>query len=274
MNIGTVRRAATNAISSTAQPLDASPPLKQRLSSGGSLLDMPSFVSAVLYGPLNLQALPGSGAAQAPQVARLLCPAGLRAIDQSGPPGVAIFTDSHTTEALAAMAPEVALVWLMSGLAAEQAECEAHYAAELRRPLLVACLLDRLAQVRGRATAHAPTRSARPSLLSRSCSPPCHAALRTVQPFVLCTACPLQIETHARTRSTPPRLPWRLRLSPPVRRRRRGAPPPPRARADDEPQPKAARTQEAAARAPAAWAASDEELEARVAAVAGRGAHC
>ena len=111
------RRAATNAISSTAQPLDASPPLKQRLSSGGALLDMPSFVSAVLYGPLNLQALPGSGAAQAPLVARLLCTAGLRAIDQSGPPGVAIFTDSPTTEALAAMAPEVALVWLVSGLA-------------------------------------------------------------------------------------------------------------------------------------------------------------
>ena len=183
------RAFAQKSLRRPSRVLDASPPLKQRLSSGGALLDMPSFVSAVLYGPLNLQALPGSGAAQAPQVARLLCTAGLRAIDQSGPPGVAIFTDSHTTEALAAMAPEVALVWLMSGLAAEQAECEAHYAAELRRPLLVACLLDRLAQVRGRATAHAPTRSARPSMLSRSCSPPCHAALRSVQPIVLCTAC-------------------------------------------------------------------------------------
>ena len=145
VNIGNARRAATNAISSTAEPLDASPPLKQRLSNSGALLD----ILAVLYGPLNLQALPGSGAAHAPLVARLLCTAGLRAIDQSGPPGVAIFTDSHTPEPLAAMAPEVALVWLMSGLAAEQAECEAHYAAELRRPLLVACLLDRLAQVRG-----------------------------------------------------------------------------------------------------------------------------
>ena len=268
VNIGNARRAATNAISSTAEPLDASPPLKQRLSNGGALLDMPSFVSAVLYGPLNLQALPGSGAAQAPLVARLLCTAGLRAIDQSGPPGVAIFTDSHTTEALAAMAPEVALVWLMSGLAAEQAECEAHYAAEQRRPLLVACLLDRLAQVRGRVTAHAPTRSARPSMLSRSCSPPYHAALRAVQPFVLCTACPLQIRDACPHAVDAAALAVALApLTAPSAAAAAGAPPPPRARADDGPPPKAARTQEAAAPAPAAWAASDEELEARVAAV-------
>ena len=138
---------AVTAAASTTAPLDASPPLERRLSNG-ALLDMPSFVSEVLYGPLNLQALPGSGATQALLMARLLCTAGLRAVDQSGPPGVAIFTDSRTAEPLAAMAPEVALVWLMGGLAAEQAECEAHYAAELRRPLLVACLFDRLAQVR------------------------------------------------------------------------------------------------------------------------------
>ena len=245
-------------------PLDASPPLERRLSNGAPL-DMPAVLAAVLYGPLNLQALPGSGATQALLMARLLCAAGMRAVDQSGPPGVAIFTDSRTAEPLAAMAPDVALVWLMSGLAAEQAECEAHYAAELRRPLLVARLLDRLAQVR-LVLPHAPPDSP-------CCSPPFHAVPHTVQPSVLCTACTLQIRDACPHAVDAVALAVALAPLTVVDTVAVAAPPPPRARADDEPHPKAARTQEAATPAPAAaptpaaWAASDEELEARVAAL-------
>ena len=105
-------------------------------------------------------------------------------------------------------------------------------------------------------------------MLSRSCSPPYHAALRAVQPFVLCTACPLQIRDACPHAVDAAALAVALApLTAPSAAAAAGAPPPPRARADDEPQPKATRTQEAAAPAPAAWAASDEELEARVAAV-------
>ena len=145
VDICKARRAATTA-GTTAAPLDTSQPLERRLING-ALLDTAAFLSTVLYGPLNMQALPGSGATQAPLMARQLCAAGLRAVDQSGPPGVAIFTDSRAAMPLSAMAPEVALLWLLSGLAAEQAESEAYYEAEPRRPLLVARLLDRLAQV-------------------------------------------------------------------------------------------------------------------------------
>ena len=69
-------------------PLDASPPLERRLSNG-AMLDMPAVLAAVLYGPLNLQALPGSGATQAPLMARLLCAAVLGA-EADGSRGQAI----------------------------------------------------------------------------------------------------------------------------------------------------------------------------------------
>ena len=85
----------------------------------------PPFLAAILDGPLTaLRPLPGSGAAQAPPLAQALCAAGLRASDQSGPPGVAVYLDSSTDVPLAKMAAEEAILWLMCGLAAEQAQLE------------------------------------------------------------------------------------------------------------------------------------------------------
>ena len=143
INIGDARRATASTDASTAAGVQL-----QRRPSEGALPDTPSFLRTILYSPLGLQVLSGSGATQAPLMAKLLGSAGLRTVEQSGPPGVAIFTDSAPSNPVAAEAPEVAVLWLMTGLAREQAELEASYADEHRRPLLVCRFLEKLEQIR------------------------------------------------------------------------------------------------------------------------------
>eukprot|EP00966_Prymnesium_polylepis_P274453 6341379-Prymnesium_polylepis.1 len=71
---------------------------------------------AVLDEPLAFAKLPGSGAEQAPELLSLLTAAGVRAVHQVSPPGVAVFVDTAPPEGLERLIREHAALWLMCGL--------------------------------------------------------------------------------------------------------------------------------------------------------------
>ena len=105
----------------------------------------------VLDGPLALAKMPGSGAEQAPEVLSLLTAAGLRAVHQSSPPGVAVFCDSTPAVPIDQLSVEHALLWLMCALDPAHGALEDHYASAVRRPLLCRRFAARLQALRPRA---------------------------------------------------------------------------------------------------------------------------
>ena len=100
---------------------------------------------------LAFRKLPGSGETQAPKVVDILQAAGLKALHQSSPPGVAVYLQPECTAALDSLSSEHALCWLMCGLAPEQEALEVHFAKSVRRPLLAQRLAARLRALRPRA---------------------------------------------------------------------------------------------------------------------------
>ncbi|KAL1528709.1 hypothetical protein AB1Y20_010043 [Prymnesium parvum] len=105
---------------------------------------------AVLDGPLRLSKLPGSGSEQAPEVLSLLVDAGFRAVHQSSPPGVAIFTDTKPDTEIDLLSPEHALLRLMLALDPAHAAYEEQYSAYERRRLLCRRLASRILALRPR----------------------------------------------------------------------------------------------------------------------------
>ena len=95
--------------------------------------------------------LAGSGADQAPLLVDLLCAAGMRAVHQSFPPGVAVYLRPACSAALDALQPEHVLLWLACGIAPDQLALEEEYEKSLRVPLLAKRFAARLRRLRPRA---------------------------------------------------------------------------------------------------------------------------
>ena len=100
--------------------------------------------------PLStLRRLPGSGDEQAPKLVELLCAAGLKAMHQRSPPGVAIYLHPDCTmEHFESLSRDQAILWLMCGLGPNQSTLEESYIHGVRRPLLAKRLSTRLRQLR------------------------------------------------------------------------------------------------------------------------------
>ena len=101
--------------------------------------------------PIALRKLAGSGTEQAPLIVNLLCEAGLRAVHQASPPGVAVYVQPGCSKTLQELANEHALMWAMCALAPDHPALEREYAEEVRIPLLARRLADRLRQLRPQA---------------------------------------------------------------------------------------------------------------------------
>ena len=107
------------------------------------------LLTAVLDEPLAIDALAGSGAEQAPAVTALLVEAGLRALHQPSPPGVAVYLKpSVSEEHFEGLTCEQALLWLMCARAPQQAMLERQYSQSRRRPLLARRFGERLRKLR------------------------------------------------------------------------------------------------------------------------------
>lgn len=104
----------------------------------------------LLYGALELRRLPGSGAEQAPEVLAMLTAAGLRAVHQESPPGVAVFTDSEPPQSIDTLSTEHALLWIMCGLDMAQSSLEDQFANVERRTFLCRRFASRLQELRPR----------------------------------------------------------------------------------------------------------------------------
>jgi hypothetical protein len=109
---------------------------------------LPADLVALLTEPLALRRFAGSGDAQAPLVVDALCAAGLRAVHQVSPPGVAVYVEPACTSALSELPREHALMWAMCGLASDMDALEDEYMRQVRVPLLARRLSARLRQLR------------------------------------------------------------------------------------------------------------------------------
>ena len=107
----------------------------------------------LLTSPLSsLTRLPGSGDEQAPKLVELLCRAGLRALHQQSPPGIAVYVHPECELDLASIPCEHAHLWLMCGLGPMQAILETTYMRTVRQPLLAKRLATRLRELRPNAS--------------------------------------------------------------------------------------------------------------------------
>ena len=105
-------------------------------------------LDALLATPCGLAKLPGSGAQQAPALVELLCAAGVNAVHQVQPPGVAAYLKPDCASPLAELPHDHALLWLMVGLAQVQGFLESAFRRSVRRRLLARRLAARLRQLR------------------------------------------------------------------------------------------------------------------------------
>ena len=104
-------------------------------------------LDALLATPCGLAKLPGSGAQQAPALVELLCAAGVNAVHQVQPPGVAAYLKPDCASPLAELPRDHALLWLMVGLAQVQGFLE-RLPQGVRRRLLARRLAARLRALR------------------------------------------------------------------------------------------------------------------------------